>query len=143
MQNFWQRLLLFAGYTESLSFVHTSSSVQGLSGRVKKSCLSHTHFSLRDTNTKDIFTNFENAHTDFNQLTGLFGGETNGIATYVTAKGHPEHLPAQELPQAPRDRILPRLQPSVQEITNPFCGCLCLQAGHDLEQAHPQQAAGL
>lgn len=66
MQDFWQRLLLFAVYTESLSFVHTNSSDQGLSGRVKKSCLSHVHFSLRGTNTKDTSTDFENARADFN-----------------------------------------------------------------------------
>lgn len=96
---FWQRLLLFAVYTESFSFVHTNSSAQGLSGRVKKSCFSHMHFSPRDINVKDTFTDFENAHSDFNRLMALFEGGKNRIVTYFSAKEHPEHLPARELPQ--------------------------------------------
>lgn len=61
---------------------------------------------------KDAFPNSENTYIDFYRLMCLFEGEHIWLLFIYGATAHPDHLPPQELPQGPRDRIVPRLQPS-------------------------------
>ena len=68
MQNFWQRLLLFAAHTETLSFVTlcTQAQFMGFQGEQKRAAFPIYILSLRDIKMKDVFPNSENTYIDFN-----------------------------------------------------------------------------
>lgn len=69
MQNFWQRLLLFAAHTETLSAVTLCTQraqFMGFQGEQKKATFAiDFFFPPRDIKMKDVFPNSENIYIDF------------------------------------------------------------------------------